>query len=788
MKSFSKKLLGLTFASIVFGSIGSAWAAAPISFDGPKITNEQVLSNGTKVPLVSPEDFSLPYQFKGTPFNDVAVPLRHRGGSVTTHEGPLVLGNILGLENLNNWADIINKYFTQHNVVLDQDLPLQLINGHFNGAGGTVDLAVIASKRVHVCFDYAGNACASVYSLAAANLPGMTDPIRPWTGAVGDIDGDGKDDLVYVGYTHDPSGGYLGAFVHYKGTGDQANPFPSYVSYQLDKGLPLSVALGKYDNSGKLSAAIGMMPSLAGAKAWVNFAKNNGSGFDAPVAGSSPVDACYQPTGLFTYNPDANGNDDLVMTCYRSSDAVVGTGSVITLKSDPAAPSLFNPKQVLSNFKGPYSSTVADYNGDSKPDLAVADNTGMAVVTIPGGADPFSFDEGGMNVMNVSPYTPKFIKTAEMNGADSDLVVTAAKVRLPSRYVSLDIKSDSYEMISMAPSAAPGYYMESISSVSYSNNCDAYTKKSLKSISPNNFEYNDIRSTNRFYRIPLVESTELRDTAYAAYAPASVAPLCPSDAVLVFLNYRPQISVEDPNCKNGSKVVVHCTPSDGHTIDSCIVTPEGSWSPNSQVTPNGNGKDVTITLPSQATPVTYTVTATEAAPGNTYTMKVTQTPAQCETNLSVTCSQSIRPVANVYWDDEWTVCLPDNMSAQAANRQVVWSQTAGPNIMNSSNNIVAQSVAASGSCISGRFNPLTEENFTVSLNYSIVDPVTGQTVMQGCGADIKFFMAALSGDSQGAGKCSISRGHFTFQDAWMGSSLLLLPALVFVTRRKRQVA
>ncbi|HCU24367.1 MAG TPA: hypothetical protein DF383_05055, partial [Deltaproteobacteria bacterium] len=88
--------------------IGNVWAAAGISFDGPKITDEQ---------MSDPGDFSV-YPFIGDGQVDVAVP---------------AFRNIMGLDNKNNWGSTNpNTYFDVHSNS-DDSSNHTAVYGEFNG-------------------------------------------------------------------------------------------------------------------------------------------------------------------------------------------------------------------------------------------------------------------------------------------------------------------------------------------------------------------------------------------------------------------------------------------------------------------------------------------------------------------------------------------------------------------------------------------------------------------------------------------------------------------------------
>ncbi len=798
----SKNTFLAIFTFLLF--FASTSHAATLYFEGPKVTNihdmtEFGLGN---IPLMKPGDFAQPHDFKGSNNrNDVAVPLSYPfyGPLLSAVTAPLgrMGGVILGLENLDNWAAGINQYFAQKNEV-EKNIPLQTVVGQFNGDATAKDLLVVNHNNLVLCFDYHSVCNPALAGAVPIDLFENNDPakerIYPWSAAIGDIDGDAKDDIVVIGFNQSGTRGFI---VHLQGHNDGTAP-TFKTSYEYAEGFPLSITLGKFDASGRLGAAVGLMPKTdPGAR--IFFSKNNGTGTLEPPVSASDVLAgqCYAPTGIVTYDPDANNLADVVLTCFQRDIKSLGNGPVITFKNNLAGTGKFEKQQLIDKFIAPYTSAVGDLNGDSKADLAVADNGGQVVAVFSASANPFEFDVTTYNPLPAFPYWPKYIKIAEMNGADPDLVATATLARLPR--FNHDPSAPSAEIAPASKAAAMEFFVKgkSLSSSSYYG-ITPWTKfedstpkyGGYRTVSPHNYEYKyfDVVGSKKDYTqvsfTPFDNMSEVKpDTTAAAAINSLDKPIARPDAVLVYLNFRPQIVPDKPSCENGNTVTIHCLASSGHTINTCTVTTAESWNPNPQVTVVGSGKDVKITLPTQTTPVHFTVTATESAGGNTYTAQIEMLPAQCA-NPSISCSQTSVPLANVYWDDPWTVCVPDSIASQTANRRIVWSQNAGPDILTPTNgNIMAQSVSTTGNCITGRFNPYTEAPFTVQLSYAIQDLSTGNVVAEGCRADVKFNPALLEGSGQ-ASRCSLDKSEYV---RWSSSGLLLLilaPALVLLLRKR----
>jgi hypothetical protein len=237
----------------------------------------------------------------------------------------------------------------------------------------------------------------------AAGLTYATGGTKPSGVAVGDLNHDGKQDLVVVNQDQDTVAVMLG-------NGD--GTFHSPVVYNLTAGVPYAVALADFNGDGKLDVAV-ITADEDGYPSNVIILLGNGDGtLQSPVAYASQTD------GVTIIAGDVNGDG--------KQDVVVGSPngpiSVMYGKGDGSfqAPILL---YAPANEIGLYSAAVADFNGDGRLDIVGAMSYPMAGIAIFLQNRDGSFSPG-QNYLTPIP-TGVGVASADFNGdGNADVLLT----------------------------------------------------------------------------------------------------------------------------------------------------------------------------------------------------------------------------------------------------------------------------------------------------------------------------------------------------------------------------
>jgi hypothetical protein len=269
--------------------------------------------------------------------------------------------------------------------------PLSVAVGDFN-ADGKQDLAVTNFNNVSVLLGQGDGTFLPAVNYAAGG--------RPFSVAVGDFNGDGKQDLAVA---------IRGTYPYYAdgsvsillGKGD--GTFLPAVNYAAGIG-PVSVAVGDFNGDGKQDLAV--------ADVGDNYAKGQGVSVllgqgDGTFLPAKSYVAWVDPSAVAVGDFNGDGKPDLAVANHGTFPYTNGSVSVLlgqgdgTFPSTPAFPAGDSPSAVA----------VGDFNGDGILDLAVAnedsdnvsvllgkgDGTFLPAIDYPAGSTPSSVAVGDFN-------------------------------------------------------------------------------------------------------------------------------------------------------------------------------------------------------------------------------------------------------------------------------------------------------------------------------------------------------------------------------------------------------
>jgi predicted outer membrane repeat protein len=227
---------------------------------------------------------------------------------------------------------------------------------------------------------------------------------RPYSVAVGDFNGDGKPDLAVANSGSDNVTILLG-----DGNGGFTEPAGSPVG---TGSTPLSVAVGDFNGDGKPDLAVANSGSGN-----VTILLGDGSGGFSQPAGS-PVGTGTYPISVGMGDFNGDGKLDLAVANEFSDNVTIllgdGSGGFTEAAGSP-----------VSAGSLPGYVTVGDFNGDGKPDLAVA-NQGSGNVTILLGDGSGAFTEAAGSPLSAG-LTPRSVAVGDFNGdGKPDLAVPNA--------------------------------------------------------------------------------------------------------------------------------------------------------------------------------------------------------------------------------------------------------------------------------------------------------------------------------------------------------------------------
>jgi hypothetical protein len=235
--------------------------------------------------------------------------------------------------------------------------------------------------------------------------------------AAADINGDGLPDLVVANF----NGGSVSALINTTAPGALTANFGFLQTFSTG-GAPVSVAVADVNADGKPDVIVAN-GNYAGTVAVLLNTTAPGAPFPS-FATRQLFDTSPNPSSVASSDLNGDGRPDLIVATYAGA-------SVLLNETSPGGSSLeFTPEQTFAAGSAPDSVTVADINGDGKPDMLVTNyasatvsvfvNTTAPAATSPSFAAQQSFDGG---------FAPASVVVSDVNGDGSpDLIIADSSI------------------------------------------------------------------------------------------------------------------------------------------------------------------------------------------------------------------------------------------------------------------------------------------------------------------------------------------------------------------------
>lgn len=235
---------------------------------------------------------------------------------------------------------------------------IQPIHADLN-SDGKEDLVFAGTTSVTVALS---NGDGTFAALGSTGLTGLVCPV--YYAAAGDVNGDGKTDLV-IPYGGDvacgsSAGGASGYYV-LLGNGDGTFAAPVFTSAGTEL---YSATLADVDGDGVADLVLDDAPFASGSGYNILLAKGKGDGtFNAPTT----ILSNYLVANVAVGDINGDGKQDLVLSAEEVEGSTIATGGILTLTGN--GDGTFNAPTMLAAGNFFWGLQLADMNNDGNPDI-----------------------------------------------------------------------------------------------------------------------------------------------------------------------------------------------------------------------------------------------------------------------------------------------------------------------------------------------------------------------------------------------------------------------------------
>jgi hypothetical protein len=247
--------------------------------------------------------------------------------------------------------------------VLTGIYPHSVMSADFNG-DGKPDLFVSRGSSSQVTVLTNTSSSGSISFASPLYFPGMPSDMQG--SAVGDLDGDGKPDVVVTNGVGDTS-----VLVYRNSSSGPVISFDNPLRFVTNYG-PYSVAIGDLDGDGKPDLAIANNGSN-----YITLYKNTSSPGSISFSNKTDLLVGTNPYGIAIGDLDKDGKAELVVSTEGGSSSLY----VIKNTSTPGSFSFGSPLS-FANLAGAFTLAIGDLDGDGNPDIAATGGNPSGVLIL----------------------------------------------------------------------------------------------------------------------------------------------------------------------------------------------------------------------------------------------------------------------------------------------------------------------------------------------------------------------------------------------------------------------